>query len=396
MSDKTNIDNPSSVSTVVAPETGRWAWLRNVPKKLLRTEKEPEKIPQWYQHATDGMSLHDQQSITEVRRFFTDQGNSQHWYYSGSGRDISPTFIAPYDSEQWMVDVGYDSSHNWFQASFSQDLSKPYEKLGAHVKTAVPWDDGWRNKRQTVIIDGKTKLQLVGGKAQDKETVPDSIDVIYTNPYSYSPSPDALIKLKTGGYYVIGNLRSSTDTTKLRNFKKTLGDFGLQLVKNVKINTLHYPKAGKVAGTTDGKSLWYQVYEKSRAFTPEEEDMLQMESSLSEIAYELQMFLYRVSNENLQEEIDRHVEADLSQAFVRYFAGICHLKGNSEGLLHQVQARVEAYFPEDGTFPETLQKSDTFKKADQNKVYKVFSYHKKAAEIYRNIKGRFENSPKQV
>lgn len=390
MSDKINVDNSRVAPSEVTSKIDRWAWLKNIPKKLLRTEKEPEEIPQWYLHATDGMSFHDQQSITEVRRFFTDQGNPQRWYYSGSGRDISPTFIAPYNTEYWMVDVGYNRSHHWFHASFSQDLSEPYGKLGARVGTVVPWDDGWRKKRQTVIIDGKTKLQLVGDKAQNKETVPDSIDVIYTNLGSPRPGPDALVRLKTGGYYIVGNPPKGISGTELRNFNKTLADFGLRDIKVVEVNLLHYPKAGKVAGMADGNRMEYHVYEKSRAFTPEEEDMLQMKSSLSEIDYELQMFLYRVSNENLQERVDRHAEKNLSQAFARYFANIYHLKGNNEGLLQQVQARVEAYFPEDGTFPEVLREKDLFKKADQNKVYEVFSYHKKATKIYQDIKESFQ------
>src|SRR3989344_3249413 len=99
MSDKINTEKSSVAPSEVSSKIDRWAWLKNIPKKLLRTEKEPEKIPQWYLHATDGMSLHDQQSITELRRFFTDQGTPQHWYYSGSGRDISPTFIAPFNTE---------------------------------------------------------------------------------------------------------------------------------------------------------------------------------------------------------------------------------------------------------------------------------------------------------
>lgn len=59
-----------------------------------------------------------------------------------------------------MVDVGYDSTHKFFRESFNQDFSQPYQKLGAQIETATPWDEGWKNKRQTVSIDGKTKLQL--------------------------------------------------------------------------------------------------------------------------------------------------------------------------------------------------------------------------------------------
>jgi len=349
--------------------------------------KESDAAPQWYVHATDGMSQPDQRAVQELRNLFTEHGTQQRWYYSGSGGDISPTFVAPYDAEHWMVDVGYDATHRFFHASYSQEFSEPYQKLGGKVETTTPWVEGWKNKRQTVTIDGKTKLQLIGGKTQDAETTPDSIDVIYTNPYSTTPGPDAWIALKAGGYYVVGSDRDDRTKTRLLSLNKSLEDLGVRRIKTVKVDSLHYPKAGKVAGTTDGKPIWYQVYEKSRPFTPEEEDMLQLDSSLWEIGCELDDFIYRFDTGNFPEDEARKMEASLSTAFTRYFDRIQNLKGNSGALSQQVQAQVEAHFPEDGTMPDAFRQHYLFEKRDKEKVLR---FHQKAVEIYRREKERSE------
>lgn len=345
--------------------------------------KEPDAAPQWYISATEGMSSTDQQAVGELRKLFTEHGTPQRWYYSGSGGDISPTFVAPFDTEHWMVDVGYDATHRFFHESYSLAFSEPYQKLGGRVETTTPWDEGWRNKRQTVVIDDKTRLQLVGGKTQDRETTPDLIDVIYTNPYSTTPGPDAWIALKTGGYYIVGSDRDDRKRTRLLSFNKSLEDLGVRRVRTVKLDTLHYPQAGKIAGTTDSKPVWYQVYEKSRPFTPEEEDMLQLDSSLWEIGCELDDFIYRFDTGNFPEDIARKMEADLSTAFARYLDKVQNLKGNSDALSQQVQARVGAYFPEDGTMPESFRQHYLFEKRDKEKVIR---FHQKAAEIYRQTK----------
>lgn len=84
------------------------------------------------------MSPKDQNAINGLRKLCNKNRDHQRWYYSGSGNDISPTIIAPYDTEHWMVDVGYDATHNFFFPIKSQQFYGPFQKLGGRVETTVP------------------------------------------------------------------------------------------------------------------------------------------------------------------------------------------------------------------------------------------------------------------
>lgn len=85
----------------------------------------------------DRASQPDHRAVLESRNLFTKHGTQQRRYYLGSGGDIFPTFVAPYDPEHWMVDVGYDATHRFFHASYSQELSEHYQKLGGKTETTA-------------------------------------------------------------------------------------------------------------------------------------------------------------------------------------------------------------------------------------------------------------------
>lgn len=358
----------------------------SLPKDVPMSQ-ETDTPPLWWQHATEGMNAEDQLSIQRMRAFLGEKAKNQRWYYSGSGPDVSPTFIAPYTTEHWYVDPSYNESHRFYRETLGQEFSEPFQKLGGKVELARPWEEAWKTRRQTITVDGKTTLQLIGGLTQDKRTAPDRIDVIYTNPYSTSPGPDALIALKTGGYYVYANDRDEEPKFNFSDHSGRMEDLGFKKVDTFPLTNAHFPNVGELRTTTDGKPLFYQVYEKTRAFTPEEEDILQIDSSLWEIDYVLDEYVFRFDNGNFPPELAAVMDEDLSTAFTRYFDRITHSKGSSADTIQQAEARMNRYFPGQGIIPDIVTKNYLYQHRDPKIVQ---SWYQKAMAMYQEYKRKSE------
>ena len=255
--------------------------------------KEVQKEPLWREKVLEGVSQKDQEAIHRMRLFFEEKETPQTWYYSGASADISPTLIAPSDTVHWWVDPSYDASSHLHLVTHAGerlegDISSPYKTLGDSVQEAVPWEQAWQDGRQTLNIDGRTTIEMVGGKTQEKGTAPEKIDVIYTNPFSTFPGPDALINLKMGGYYVAVTVDERPPNLDLRQLEYTfeegglrkvsLQDLGFRHIRTEEVANWSFPAVGRIRGTTTGGQLKFNVYEKEREFTPEEEDILRLDS----------------------------------------------------------------------------------------------------------------------
>lgn len=169
----------------------------------------------------------------------------------------------------------------------------------------------------------------------------------------------------------------------MNRLDKSPEDFGVRKVQTFKVDSFHFPKAGKMAGTSDGKAIWFQVYEKSHPFSPEEEDILHLDSSLWEIDYELDNFIYRTNADKYTDDDIRKLESSLYEMFTRHFDRIFHPKGKDSSLLKKVNAHIDAKFPADSTMPDSFRQRQLFKFREEDEVIK---YYQKAAEIYQNAK----------
>lgn len=354
------------------------------------SEQQEHKVgPSWWQNAIKGMSPEDAREISKLRRYFTDKGLPQHWYYSGAGSDISPTLIAPHQSEHWFIDPSYDSSNNLHRVRSGEELTEPYRRLGAEVHLDNPWDDAWRLRSQTIRIGEGTAIRLAGGRTQDIATVPDSIDVIYTNPFSTTPGPDALSRLRKGGLYIFTNDRPDGEKPIAESFGKTLEDLGFRLVYTSVVGNYHFPNAGKIRSSSEGKPIIFQVYEKTRDFTPVEEDLLHLDSSLREILEEFDEFVFRYDTGNFPVERAYQLEADLRTAITRYFVGVKNLKSDDRSYSETMSARLKTYFETDEDLPEAIKKRYYFKVRDPEKVKQ---YYSQARNLYIEIKQQFEGT----
>lgn len=311
--------------------------------------------PLWREKVLEGMSQEDQEAIRRMRSFFEEKGPAQRWYYSGAGGDISPTLIAPSDTEHWWVDPSYEASTRLYlvthqNINLENDITNPYRTLGAPIEEAVPWEQAWQSGRQTLSIDNRTTIKMVGGVTQDKETAPEGIDVIYTNPLSTFPGPDVFINLREGGYYVSVTLEDSNPKLDIHLLEYTsdngeskrinLQDLGFRHIRTEEVTNWDFPAVGRIRGTTTGKKLRFNIYEKTREFTLEEKDILRLDSTAWEISgtYDNLIGIGLVSADP---EFRRLYEEEFRGAVRRYFERINNLKGDSQDIADSVGAYVE-------------------------------------------------------
>lgn len=349
------------------------------------TKKQERVIPAWQEKAIEGVSRKDHWAISEVRSFFQKNGaDHQRWYYAGANADIVPAIIAPAKTEHWWVDPSYDGSHRFHRESLSIELVQPFVKLGAEVQTASSWEEAWRNKRQVITVSSKTVIKLIGGLTQDESTVPETIDVIYTNSFSPLPGPEALMALKRGGFFLVANDNPEINQVKLHTSEKSLTDFGFQEAASIDVSKLSFPSIGKIRATSDGKAITFQIYRKTRDFTPEEIDLLQFDSCLYRVTKgEFYDFVLRYKPDEYSPEDKAILEESLRAAIKRYFSRINHSQSTNTVLLEETKAKAATYFETDEEIPEIIRKDSLFPHRNEDQI-RQFCLRAKA--IYQEVK----------
>ena len=336
--------------------------------------EEAQKGPLWREKVLEGMSQEDQEAVRRMRSFFEENGPGQKWYYSGAGGDISPTLIAPSDTEHWWVDPRYDASSRFYivtgvNGGLVEDISNPYKTLGALVKEAVPWDQAWQRGRQTLVVDDRTTIEMVGGGTQEKETAPEDIDVIYTNPISTFPGPEALINLKAGGYVVSVELEGPGRGLDLYLLKypidggnsrqANLHDFGWRHIGAEEVTKWDFPAAGGTIGSITDEKLTFNIHEKTRELTPEEKDILRLDS----VAFFMEHThkgLIGTGHGNVTPEFRKIYEEEYRSAVRGYLEVMNNLKGNSKELAGSIQDYVEEEMELGRGYPEHERAKEIF------------------------------------
>lgn len=348
-------------------------------------KKQEKVISAWQEKAIEGMSKKDQRAISEVRSFFQKNGGDhQRWYYAGANADIVPAIIAPAKTEHWWVDPAYDGSHRFHRESLSTELVQPFVKIGAEVQTVSSWEEAWQNKRQIITVNGETVIRLVGELTQDESAVPETMDVIYTNSYSPLPGPEALMALKRGRFFLVANDNLNINQVKLHTSEKSLTDLGFQETASIGIDKLSFPNIGEIRATSEGKTITFQIYKKTRDFTPEEIDLLQFDSCLYRVTKsEFYDFVLRFRPENYSPEDNATLEESLRVAIKRYFSRIKHPQSTNTVLLEETKAKAVAYFETDEEIPEIIRKDSLFPHRNEDQV-RQFCLRAKA--IYREVK----------
>jgi len=353
-------------------------------KEEFTIERLPREPGSWYSRVLEGMSPEDCQSITKLRAYFRQQGPNQKWFYGGAGRDVTPVMIAPVDTEHWFTDLIYSENHhmNTDLRDKVAVMANPLRRLGASVTKTKDWLDVWHDGRQKLTVDGTTVIQLVAGDVHDDLGLPQSFDVIYRR-YSPDLNPDILIGLKTGGHYLVcGREQEDRVLTHKNNLGKSFTDLGIIEVDTVMVKKLKFPKAGDIDATSNGDKVWFHIYQKTRAFTPEEENMLKLNSSLTEIQRAANSFIILPQESNVTPEIVNKMEERLELVLRRYFERKNQLKGNSTVLASKVQQTIDSYFSAEKVLPPK-ELSEDLANVDENVVS---SCYQKTKQIYEEIK----------
>lgn len=348
----------------------------------LKKEAKPFVGSNWQDIIVEGMHAQDVLAIGELRSFFVDRGIPQVWYYAGAGVDVSPIFIAPIHAEHWFIDPRYNEGHKFYDQSFLNELFDPYRKLGVDVTLDHSRDQASGVNKWVLLIDGNTRLRLIGGKTQDSLSVPQSVDVVYTNPYSTSPGPDSLSTLRVGGLFVAANDREKK-TEVINVPDKTIDDFGFRLIKVVKIENYHFNRVGKIRATTEGETIYFNIYEKTRSFSTAEKDQLQLGSSLWEFSVVFRDYVLRYEGSTISQQALQQLEIDLKRAIQRYFARIAKLGSSGDKDVAKIQLKIAEYFESDEELPRIVKNNSIYRARDPQRVQE---YYSQAKRIYQEIK----------
>lgn len=240
----------------------------------------PEKIG-WYDRILELLSPTDREAVGRMRAFFLQRPTPQNWYYPLAGADNVPIFIAPRLTTHWLVDLGYDRKareqarkYKYTERVLADNFVRPFERLGAKVTLEFPWETALRNRRQTMIIDSDTRIELVGADIDYEEIVPRPYDVIYNNDYLGMQILGEFIELKTRGLYVFAAAMDFDNTLRDHSSGLSLADFGLTKQATFVVENFSLPGIDRIESVPAGTEVFFQIYEKPRDFTEEEKDIL--------------------------------------------------------------------------------------------------------------------------
>lgn len=343
------------------------------------------------------MEISDKYTLIETRRLIQERSQRQIWYYSGANSDITPTLLAPLDSKHWWVDPAYDGSHRFHRNSLGEEITAPFAKLGAATELETNWEDAWRQKKQEITVDRDMSIHLVGKQTQESDTTPGIIDVIYTNAYSTTPDPKAFINLRKDGLYVVVDDSPSGKKSKLDlpGRQGNLIQMGFQEIYTKKMK-LHFPALGVMHATTNDKDVTIHIYEKTRNFFPEEEDLLHLDSSLWEINYVFDDFVFRFDTGNLPISVSIQLEDSLRSALTRFRERLISLKAmknSNPGIVDFFESTISGYFTSEDELPKRVIKNYYYNVRDQNKVR---HYYKQAQQIYRELQQKLNPQYQQI
>lgn len=247
----------------------------------------PEQNVQWYEKVPTLLSPKNREALHNLRNFFLERPKPQNWYYPCAGADNLPIFIAPRLTTHWFVDSGYDASkdreYEYTARKLADNFVKPFERLGAKVKCTLPWEAALDQGRQTVIIGSDTRIELVGADIDSEQTVPRPYGVIYNNDYMGMQIPGEFVELATGGLYVCATGYDFDDSLKLTNYGgilpeklsgATLADFGLIKRTTFAVEDFSLPGIDVIETVPEGTMVFFQIFEKTRPFTEEENAIL--------------------------------------------------------------------------------------------------------------------------
>lgn len=278
----------------------------NGPKKVSGENRGPkEKRPPYLEHALKTMSPEDRRVVDILRASFEKRGKKQNWYYAGAGTDIVPVLIAPEGTTHHFVDPLYEefsTTEEPLQARLEKsflrsDLGAQHQDHNGDLRTSLP--DG-------SSIEWKSK------SAELKETVPDQLDVVYTNHISPEPNPQALQKLKVGGLFVLespphlveGAFNHPSGVLRLT-------DAGLKPLKEgITVQSMNPQDAEDLLVYYYGGKNEFNVFEKTREFTPEEQVDLILNYGCKKMFLALRAMAFRLekgqelSEEKIQEAVD--------------------------------------------------------------------------------------------
>lgn len=264
-----------------------------------------EKRPPYLEHALKTMSPEDRQVVDTLRASFEKRGKQQNWYYAGAGTDIIPVLIAPEGTTHHFIDPEYEelsTTDEPLQAKLEKsflrsDLGAQHQDHNGDLHTSLP-DGG--------SIEWKSK------SADLTEIVPNELDVVYTNHISPEPNPRALQNLKVGGLFVLespsylveGDLNHPDGVLRL-------ADAGFKPLKEgITVQSMNPQDAKDLLLYGYGGKKKFNVFEKTREFTPEEQVDLILNYGCKKMYLALRAMAFRLEKgqelpeEKIQEAVD--------------------------------------------------------------------------------------------
>lgn len=262
---------------------------------------EPAQKQNWADTLLEGMSEKDRTTIQTLRRSFEKRGKNQQWYYAAASTDLEPVLMAPAGTTHHLIDPVYVEHTNQFKQIISRSALAGFEtaEKGSGLETTLP--DGGR-----IIWDGQSGTTT--------ETVPEELDVIYTNAISMEPHPKSLQNLKTHGLVVFsGRPSRAEEFINPVSAVADLRDLGFRLIRDdIQIDNYNPTGTEEMSRYTHGSKRRYHIYEKTRELTAEEQAQLYVNQVSLQLhaAVEGLIFYYRADDPVPQ-------AADITQAMSR-------------------------------------------------------------------------------
>ncbi|MFA6027729.1 MAG: hypothetical protein WC752_02285 [Patescibacteria group bacterium] len=271
---------------------------------------EPEKKVRQFDHVLDGMSDKDKNLIYTLRTAFERRGKNQKWYYPASGYDVVPLLISPEGTKHSFVDPIYHEEVNG-QNNLRQRLESSFLRKSSDI-THEDREKGLH----TELTDGSA-IEWIAEPAQQNESVPEDLDAIYTNFISTEPNPEVLKKLKESGLYII-----DAPENRAQNFinhpagVRSLEDCGFRLLKgNIGLDSLKVGDAGGLLNYSQGSSHNFNIWEKTRQFSPEEQADIIINYASIRLFTDLIGFINRMNNRETTLDNYSELVDDFTQSF---------------------------------------------------------------------------------
>ncbi len=250
------------------------------PSELKKyTSLESEPLITWREKVTAELSAEDKLRWNALRATLCARGANEVWSYPAAGFDMLPVLLAPAGTRHEFIDPRYKDLQKQ-DPRVRQHVLEPFENLGA---TGSLTQDNAEQLR--LDLDDSTSIDFLPSLAEEHPST-GPVDVVYNNYVSWykGPAPTSTLgRLKVHGLFIYGSRLPHTDRADhLLGVDDNLESFGFKKRDHVSISSLKIPAIEK-ANIARGQQLHLTLMEKERELTPEEMDVLQLNSYLEGI-----------------------------------------------------------------------------------------------------------------